>query len=64
MRGHVFAIAALLQLAAAPVWAAGINAYWSNCGPGNSTFRSFACNTNAGTHDIVASFVPPDGLRA
>jgi hypothetical protein len=59
---HVLAFIVLVQLAAAPAVAAGINAYWNNCGPGNPTFRSFACNTNFGTHDIVASFVPPEGL--
>ncbi len=62
MRRHVLAIAMLLQFAAAPVGAAGINAFWSYCGRGSWTMQSFACNTNAGTNDIVASFVPPDGL--
>ena len=43
MRHRMLAVAMLLQLASAPCWAAGINAFWSECGQGPS-MRSFACN--------------------
>jgi len=62
MRRPVFPLAALLLLAfAAPGWAGGINATWTDCSTGPMT-RTFACNSNVGTNDIVASFEPPRNI--
>lgn len=63
MPRSIAAIAVLLLLVAPSTWAAGINVYWNSCGPG-ATLRSFACNSNFGVNDVVASFVPPPGLTA
>ena len=43
--------------------AVGINLAWNDCpaGPAASDNRSFACNTNAGSHLLVVSFEPPPG---
>jgi hypothetical protein len=57
--------ASLLILLLAPqARASGINLSWSECGPAGTMMRSFACNTNEGHHDMVASFDPPPGLTA
>lgn len=38
----------------------GINLRWSNCyGDAGTSNRTFACNTNAGSHVLVGSFVLP-----
>lgn len=54
----------LVGLAVLPVTTAragGFNLFWNDCSLGESsaTNRSFACDTNEGTHFLVASFVPP-----
>lgn len=43
---------------------AGINLFWNDCsiGPTAATNRTFACDTNAGAHVMVASFDPPAGI--
>lgn len=49
---------ALLILAGPARAAQGTNLAWSRClGDGGVSIASFACNTNAGSHDIVGSFV-------
>jgi hypothetical protein len=38
---------------------------WNNCrGEGGSTTASFACNTNSGSHFLIASFRAPAGVDA
>jgi hypothetical protein len=62
MRRPIFPLTALLLLAlAAPAWPGGINATWNVCSSGPA-MRTFACNSNVGTNDIVASFDPPQSL--
>jgi hypothetical protein len=53
----------LLCLSPRPARAVGINLAWNDCpaGPGASYNRSFACNTNTGSHLLVVSFEPPPG---
>ncbi len=36
--------------------ATGINLSWDDCGPAGVSAKSFACDTNAGTHVLVGSF--------
>ena len=59
-------IVAGVLLLAAPAFAAtpGVHLSWSRCfGEGLGTQnRSFACDTNAGTEVIVASFVPSESM--
>jgi hypothetical protein len=52
-----------LLLAATPSRSAGINLFWNDCsiGPTAATNENFACNTNIGSHLLVASFDPPPG---
>lgn len=54
----------LLSAPAAPAIAMGINLSWNDCSLGaNAEFhRNFACNTNDGSHVLVASVDPPPGL--
>ena len=45
-------------LAARPVHGqGGINLSWNDCGASGTMTRAFACDTNAGSHSLVASFV-------
>ena len=38
---------------------AGVNLFWEECGgEGGSVLETFSCDTNEGTHTLVASFVP------
>lgn len=53
---------ALMAAAPASVGAEGINLYWNDCSTAGVMHRSFACDDNAGFHEQVASFVPPDGV--
>jgi hypothetical protein len=67
MRPQVFLSAwATLALGAATASAAGINLGWNDCvgGASYSLVETFACNTNAGIHTMVASFVAPAGITA
>ena len=46
--------------------AAGIDLGWNDC-PGGATYsltQTFACDTNAGIHTMVGSFVAPAGIEA
>jgi hypothetical protein len=44
--------------------AAGINLSWTDCygGPGTSLDQNFACDVNDGSHVLVATFDPPQGV--
>ena len=49
----------MLALASASAHAGGVNLRWSKCaGDGGVLNRTFSCTTNAGSHVLVASFVP------
>jgi hypothetical protein len=52
-------------LRAAPASAAGFNLGWNDCpaGASYSLVSTFACDTNAGTHTMVGSFVAPTGVE-
>jgi hypothetical protein len=53
----------LVLLAASSAGAATVNLRWSNCwGDGGVMNRTFACNTNSGTENLVGSFVMPHDL--
>ena len=58
--------AAVLALAASRAAASGFNLGWNDC-PGGATYalaRTFACDTNEGSHTLVGSFVAPAGVVA
>ena len=55
---------AALSLAASPALGAGVNLAWNDCGQAGQVNRSFACNSNTGTHTLVGSYVPPAGMTA
>lgn len=53
----------LLSLACVPSASAeGINLNWTECGLNGKTIREFACDTNSGSHRLVASYRPPAGI--
>jgi hypothetical protein len=52
----------LLALTASVASAAGINMYWTDCGPAGATNKAFLCNTNTGNHDLFLSFDPTISL--
>ena len=41
---------------------AGYNVSWDDCGLAGSVNQIFACDTNAGSHLLVASFIAPPGI--
>jgi hypothetical protein len=53
-----------VALFATSVKSEGVNLSWDDCGSHGAQVRTFACNTNAGLHTIVGSFVAPLGLDA
>jgi hypothetical protein len=54
---------ALMLAVPAVVSAEGINLAWDNCvGAGGAQSMNFACDTNAGAHTFVASFIAPAGI--
>lgn len=58
-----FAMVAWSAMLASAAFAGGINVAWTEClGGGGTMARSFACNTNAGSNTIVASFIPDTNL--
>jgi len=61
MKRTLFTIASLL-LGAATASAAGINLSWNDCGAFGAARQTFACDTNAGPHVLVGSFVAPAGI--
>ncbi len=55
--------AMLLFLLASPVLGqTGLNLSWDDCGAFGSSAKVFACNTNAGSNTLVASFAAQPGL--
>ena len=54
--------AALLTLGVGTSSAAGLNLSWSDCGSFGQADRTFACDSNSGTHQLVSSFVAPQGM--
>lgn len=42
--------------------AVGISLSWDDCGANGTQLRSFACDSNTGTHVLVGSFAAPAGL--
>jgi len=40
----------------------GINLSWNDCGSFGTADAAFACNTNAGSNQLYASFIPPAGI--
>jgi hypothetical protein len=64
MRKTLVLSVSLLSLIAGRAGAAGINLGWNDC-PSGATYslsRTFACDTNIGTHTLVGSFVAPAGI--
>jgi hypothetical protein len=55
--------ALLVATCPAPGRAAGVCLAWTQCyGDGGVQLRTFACNTNAGSNRLVASYVAPAGI--
>ena len=55
-----------ILLGASGAYAAGINLGWNDC-PGGATYsvlETFACDTNAGVHTLVGSFISPVDVEA
>ena len=53
----------LLGLLPSATAAAGwVNLSWDDCGSHGASMRTFACNTNGGSHTLVGSFVAPSGI--
>lgn len=64
---HLWMTSALLAVTAhlASASAGGINLGWDDCGGLPATAnRTFACDTNSGSHTLVGSFVAPSGVTA
>jgi hypothetical protein len=61
MTRKVLTCLSLLVLCAGRAWSAGINLAWDDCpaGAGASFVKTFACDTNAGSHTLFGSFVAP-----
>ena len=58
-----FVLLALHLLGSIAAAAEGINLSWDDCGSAGVSFKTFACDDNAGAPDIfVASFSPPPGI--
>jgi len=57
-------LAAILAIAlsASTVKSAGISLSWDDCGAHGVLLRTFACDTNEGSHTLVGSFVAPAGV--
>jgi hypothetical protein len=56
-------LVALVGAGPAPCRAAGTCLAWTQCfGDGGVRARTFACNTNTGSHRLVASYVAPAGI--
>ena len=60
-RRYSLLLLATLATGPAPALAqqGGINLSWNDCGAYGQSLETFACNTNVGTHRLVASFVSP-----
>jgi hypothetical protein len=62
MRRAPILTALFLVAAPATAHASGVNLAWNDCSYSGTMNRSFACNTNSGSHQLVASFVLNDTL--
>ncbi|HET7224493.1 MAG TPA: hypothetical protein VFK69_02175 [Candidatus Eisenbacteria bacterium] len=49
-------LVAVTMLLAGPACAQAIDLAWDDCGVGGVTSKTFACSTNVGSEDLVASF--------
>lgn len=58
---NMMGILAGLVLVAAPA-SAQVNLSWQNCNVNGTADRTFACDTNTGSHTMVASFIAPAGV--
>lgn len=65
MTSRLLLHAALLAMSALPARASGINLGWDDCpgGAAYSAIKTFACDTNAGIHTLVGSFIAPAGVE-
>ena len=64
MRKVILLALSLLAVSATLAGAAGLNLRWTACaGDGGVQNRTFACDTNAGGHDIAGSFVLDSDLE-
>jgi hypothetical protein len=52
-----------VALTSASAAAAGLNLSWDDCGSHGTQVQAFACDTNAGQHTMVGSFVAPEGIE-
>lgn len=52
----------LLCLACSHAAAAGFDLSWNDCGSHGASLESFACNTEAGHHDLIVSVVVPNAM--
>jgi hypothetical protein len=60
----VLGAVALSGLARAQTQVVGLNLSWGDCGANGVLNEDFACNSNAGTHLLVGSFITPPGVTA
>lgn len=58
----ILAAVLAIALSASNVKSAGINLSWDDCGAHGVPLRTFACDTNEGSHTLVGSFVAPAGV--
>lgn len=56
---RLYCLVVVLACFATPARAGGINLAWDDCGINGSVLKNFACNTNARSAVLVASFVSP-----
>lgn len=54
----------LMGFVCSPVFAAGINLSWDECGTKGSPTRVFDCDTEVGANVMIATFDPPAGITA
>ena len=55
-------IATLAALGARSALPQGVNLGWNACGPAGVALKSFACDSNAGSHVAVGSYIAPAGI--
>jgi hypothetical protein len=63
-RTPLLLVLALTFVFCASASAAGLNLAWNDCGSFGTPAHTFACDTNAGTHVLVASLVAPPGVSS
>lgn len=57
-------VAVFMLAMAGPACGQRINLAWDDCGSGGTTVKAFACSTNTGSEDLIASFGTPVSLSA